>query len=433
MAQFHELPPAIQLLLDEDLEGVHTPSGLQRHLRKIAPELIRQSRWAHSEYSYVDTTTGPTTQEAQFRLRTSGALDPFSTVEICGTLGCRILAAEQFARTAGVLADTVVVPDVITPALAKAEEFDDGTAKRVLGDMVILDRLKPLVSAGIVTFSDARLGYCAEHHREAFERVATVVDSLLAEIGRELQIDRTKNMVRIRATNLFSQPMVWFHTITAEERDKKTREIGLVAFRDILRNDISALLRDMRSAERIQATLASGSRIGLLAISQIEQRGPTVGDIGHWEAMRSVDLPWIRNLSPNDVLRLREEAGSALPRLRCLLESKLATVGPDTDERVQAIVGELRAEASEVQAELAALKIARERGFRAISGGLGLTIAIYGLAAGFVMPAVGLGSLLSLLGLIHAAERNDERQLDQLTSRPGYVLLKAQELATHRQ
>ena len=95
-------------------------------------------------------------------------------------------------------------------------------------------------------------------------------------------------------------------------------------------------------------------------------------------------------------------------------------------------MNELRNEAAEVEAELGALNIGGELKFRTLSGTLGLTIAIYGVAAGLLPVAAGLGSLLSLLGLIHAAERNDKKQYDLLTSRLGYVLIKAKDIVTHR-
>jgi hypothetical protein len=139
----------------------------------------------------------------------------------------------------------------------------------------------------------------------------------------------------------------------------------------------------------------------------------------------------VQKLSPADVVHLREQAATALPRLRGLLSRRLSAPADDSDARIFDAVAELRSEAAEVESELRNLRLTRERGFRTLTGGLGLTIAIYGVAAGFVAPAVGLGSLLSLLGLIHAAERQDEKRADELKSRPGYVLLKARDLLSH--
>lgn len=433
MTPLPSLPPVIQLLLENvSLEGIHTTPGFLKRVKNLLPELKRQATWTIEHYMYVDRPAHRS--EGDFTLRTSGALDPFSTVEICRNLGCRITAAENFARTAGMLADQIVVPDVFTREIAALPEgdIDPGTAEAFMVDAVVLERLKPLVMSGVLTFADSKRGYCEKHDREAFERVERATEELLKEVEPELSFVRVKGGVKVNSGTLFDPPMHWIQKVDDTNRHKSLREIGLETFRAPLHRDIGMLLRDLRSAERIGAILASGSRMGLLALRNIEDRAPDIADIENWEAIRSVSLPWVRGLAPAEVVRLREEAGTALPRLRTLLQTRLATVGSDDDDAVAEIVSELRSEATEVESELRGLKLTKEKGFRALSGTLGLTIAIYGLAAGFVAPAVGLGSLLSLLGLIHSAERSDDREHEQLTSRPGYVLLRARAIAEHR-
>jgi hypothetical protein len=198
----------------------------------------------------------------------------------------------------------------------------------------------------------------------------------------------------------------------------------------MLREHVETLLGDMLSARQLGGVLASGSRLGLLALKRTEAAAIAPNEVEQWEALRTVRLPWVDHLSASEILRLREEAAAALPRLRSLVAQKLAAPG-NNEQQLKQLLAELRDQAIEVKAELDNLKWYRERGFRTLSGTLGISVAVYGLAAGFVTPAVALGSLLSMLGIVHSAERQDERDHAKIISKPGYVLMKARELAHH--
>lgn len=430
MADGDRIPAAIRLLLAETFDGVRTGVQLQKRLKPLVPELRRQSDWTLSNFRYADHESQ--LNPSEFVIRTSGALDPFSPTDICENLGCRINAVEQFGRTAGLFADRIVIPDVFTRLFANIERLSEETASAVLPDVAVLERLRPLIEAGVVQFSDGSFQYCKVHDAEMHARVSGVATSIIEDIGGELRYRRIGNHIEIDTGNLFTPPLLWISQIPSSDRNLPTRELAARALTGPLRTEVAVVLRDMKSAHRLHAPLLSGSRLGLLAIKRIEGNAPELRSVERWEAARSVDLPFVERLRLDEVMRLRDEAANALPRLRALLGEKLATSSSDGDKDVQETVRELRSEAAEVEAELKALKLPRERGFRTLSGGLGLTIAIYGVAAGFVAPAVGLGSLLSLLGLIHAAERHDEKAQDEITSRPGYVLLKARELLEHR-
>lgn len=345
-------------------------------MKPITVELQRQARWSLDNHRYADRE--PRSPSAELVLRPSGALDPFSPVEICTGLACRIDAAEQFARSAGLLADRIVLPDVFTRVFAAHEELSTGQAASMLRDIVVLDRLKPLVRAGIIEFGDGAMEYCPVHHAEATRRINEVVDILLPKLEPDLTYRKIDNRVHVRTGILLEPPLHWW---SDRNPTGSLRDVALATFRKPLARGIAGILRDMRSAERLGGALASGSRLGLLAIKYIERREVAVDDIEDWEATRSVSLPWVQKLSPHEVVMLRQEAATALPRLRALLSQKLATAKHDKDDAVASIIGELKAEAAEVEAELKALKLPRERGFRTLTGGLGLTIAVYGLAA----------------------------------------------------
>jgi hypothetical protein len=87
-----------------------------------------------------------------------------------------------------------------------------------------------------------------------------------------------------------------------------------------------------------------------------------------------------------------------------------------------------------VDSELAALPVARNRQFRNVAAGLGLSLSLVAaVTASTPEAAVGAGgSLLSLLSLLHGNESGTRHDVARLHARPGYVLLRAKELVEHR-
>ena len=141
-----------------------------------------------------------------------------------------------------------------------------------------------------------------------------------------------------------------------------------------------------------------------------------------------VELPWVNRLAPSEIVHLRQEAGVALPRLR---EKMLRAFMPGNTVKPQDVIAELRVDAAEVEAELKSLNLRRGSRFRTAAGILGVTMSVYGFAAGFATATTALGSLMSLLGLLHVSARKDEQDSIKTESRPGYVLLKAREMLQH--
>lgn len=64
-------------------------------------------------------------------------------------------------------------------------------------------------------------------------------------------------------------------------------------------------------------------------------------------------------------------------------------------------------------------------------GILGLSIFSYGFATESFAAPEGLFQLLTTLGLLHQLGKEDGSQHDHLRARPGYVLVKAQDILKH--
>lgn len=432
MNEIEFIPPVIRILLDEDIDAVRNPAEIKRFYRPLLPELRKQARWTMTNWKYFDEQQDP--HPDAFLITASGSLNPLSHKAICFHPNCRVAAADHFACTVGLYADIVTVPDTLSATLLLKERLSELQLLTFAYDVLVVKALEPLIRAGIVRFRKAYFTFCKKHHRVFDQLVEQATNKLLTNVESELKFKRRKNFITVDTGRLYDPPLLEIKEIPPQiqhelDNGRSIEEVGRELFTSTLHDMLSGILIDMSSASRVGATLFSSSRFDLLCIRSLEATVPRLSKIEAWEANRSAQLPWIQNLSARDVVRLREEAITALPRFRETILRILRT----TEHSYEAAkaVAELRSEAAELTAELHALKITDEKRFRNVAGALGITISVYGFASGFVSPSVALGSLISLLALLHSSSRKDEQEMEKLKSRPSYVLLKAKEITTH--
>jgi hypothetical protein len=190
------------------------------------------------------------------------------------------------------------------------------------------------------------------------------------------------------------------------------------------------MLAEHMHAVNLNAVLVSSSRLHMLVARNAEGKLPELRRIEMWEDRHSATLSWIKDLTPSQVVALRNEASEALPHFREYVGRVLTDPQEESDRRARQVVQELRQEAAEVKSELARLKKSKRALFRNVAGTtLGMTISLYGLATGAAGESSAL--LLGLLGLLHADRVGEHGALGKLRSSPGYVLLKAEELSRH--
>jgi hypothetical protein len=151
-----------------------------------------------------------------------------------------------------------------------------------------------------------------------------------------------------------------------------------------------------------------------------------------WESLRTVELPWLHELTAEEIIRLREEAGRALPRLRDLILSRVTS--PTAEPcNVSDVIAELRDQAAEVENEFESLNLVRQRRFGAGVGALAMLMVVYGFAS-HVPQVVGTAgaALLAILAHLRNTEREQDATLSMLEARPAYALLKAKQLVESR-
>lgn len=430
MSTPYELPPAIDLLIRELSQHTTDSESFKKRFSQILPELRRTAEWSQDNYPYI---TDATSSINGFTITPSLGLDPLSLHGKCAAPKCRLLKAKQIARTVGIYADVAIIPDRITSSLLYTKRANAQYLQWLSINVSVLNELRPLLEGGVFRFSKPSLQLCNTHFRKFTSEVDEITQAVLENIAPNLTFSVEDNFLWVAEHELHPAPLNFGRKLTPSEKKQLVRGVspellGRKAYTKSLRHEIFEAMISLRQASDVHGVSFSDSRIAMLAARQAEQQSPAMRDIERWEAPRSAVLPWIRDLTIEQIVALRQEARKALPRFR----ESIATALRSRDVNAQTqVIHDLRAEATEVKSELDALNLPGESTFRGVAGSLGLTIAVYGFAAEFMTPALALGSLISLLGLIHATTHKDHQERDKLLSKPGYVLLKAKELAEH--
>lgn len=425
------IPPVIRILLDEDLTSLVRPKGINAFFTRLMPELLRQAEWSNEHWASVEQES--MIPNDAFSVALSRSINPLDSRDKCAMLECRIAAAHHFARTIGLYADVVTLPDPFTLTLLLHKRFTPLFRYQFTNDVIVLHELAPLIRAGIVRFRSALYHFCEDCYQTAQERIKEATDELFPSLTSELTFTLTPKLIVTHTGRLYNEPLSIETPISAKVRRRlaaggSVEEVGRQLFRSELRDILEQTLINMHEATALDSPLFSASRLDLFSLRALEKSAPRMSEIEAWEEKRSVELPWVKNLSVEQIVRLRNEAADALPRFRETMRRALCT--PTPDHEAPDAIGELREDAAELSAELKSLNVKAETRFRNLAGALGIVISVYGFASGFAPPTVAL-SLLSLLGLLHSSASKDEREIAKHEAHPAYVLVKALEISQH--
>lgn len=407
-------------------------SDFTKRYKKLAPELAAQAEWGHDHHDYYDEAPA---KSPGLVVSAAGGLDPFSEREICSALPCRIKTAKDIARTLGLYADVITIPDPISYTLIDNKRPTTTHMSRVLSTLLVLRELYPLIQAGVIRFWSGRIGLCKGCFTKAEQKISESTSELTEDLDKYLHVEIVNDFLAIRTTGPLASPVTLHYKISPREKRRLAsgmpiQELGKEKATESIRTGIRESLFELSHSTRISSVLFSTSRKELLALRSLDAGAPALSTLALWEKARSIQLPYVNELSVEQILRLRQEAHQALPAFRGIFVRHIASPSATT-QSVEGKIESLRENAFEVERELRALNPSSEQQFRNIAGSLGITISIYGFAAGFAPPALALSGLMTILGLVHASARHDQQKLNQLRSQPGYVLLAAKELAEH--
>lgn len=426
------LPPVAQILSSERITD-KTFDEARSYFLELLPELRAQAEWTQVNHVYIDS--GEFNPGTSFIATPVSGMNPFSHYGKCSDPNCRIKNANRFAQTLGLYSDKINIHDPFTMKFLDDEEWSDDEIATLLYDTIVLQELMPLFNNGVINFLNPSVGYCRSCYKKFSRHVNHLAENILKDFQSEFEVTRFDDGFSIETGMLHEPPLTHFIPITDAKRMKSLSKKGIQNFQiNSIADEIKEILMNCNSAPVQNSAIFSNSRVALHALRNLEGR-ETPRQIEAWELAHSADLPWIKDLSVQQIVHLREEASDALPQLREQLainvSSKNANELNSSEDKSMELVRELRASAAEVSAELNSINIQNERSFHNVAGTLGLTVAIYGFGADLMAPAMALGTLLSTLGLIHAASKKDEQDVKRITSKPGYVFVKAKDLLSH--
>jgi hypothetical protein len=424
------LPPAIAILLSENLTG--KPGNLKRRFSRssLIRDLQEQALWSLTNYSYKPVA--PT----EFGVVPPPSLDPLSRVMRCPHPDCIEGAVTGLAQTLALYADTVLVPDTITPLLAGSDRtLPEDVAFHVFSNAIALKVLQPLIDAGVVRFFLGEQFFCSHHLRQFDRNVVRVARETAKQALPNVSVVPTQRGFEVNSESLFTPLLGIASHVESDEalerlRNKKTlRAKAMRLLVDHFADTIRESALELFAAEKANATYVLDSPIVASALNS-PKLAYVLTTKRPGDDLASLKLPWISDLTIPEALELRNNAEPALGRLRALLRAAL-----QAGKKPATVTAELREQAAEIEAELRALPLTRERQFRATAAGLGLTLSLVAAATGpFPAAAVGAGgTLLSLLSLLHGMQSKTSHEVSRLHTKPGYVLLRAKELIARRQ
>lgn len=364
------VPPAL-LLIWSDFAAGHEWGEIRKRIRSGLKDFKDQSLAFESQ----NVARAEPVDARRFEVHPHGALDLMAG-DGCLNLDCRVAAAERVARSLGLFADRIWLTDHVSTEVMGIGRATNHSIDRLIHHAVALAPLLPLMKAGIVRFRSPWISTCASCSQAFDAEVERATQAILRTFTRQVKVEKKPSGGYSVHTGNFFVPPIVHHSY---EKDLG----GVPSSRDyaeyLVSHEVRRIFWAAREATFTRGSVFSNSRVGLAGMLHCDGRLPTsTRGLRVFEDSRAFDLPWVSELSPAQVLQLREEASQAVPVLRELL-ARVATasssegLAPSADS----VVAELRAQAEEVRAELAAKQKKSARYWRTAYGILGLGISAY--------------------------------------------------------
>jgi hypothetical protein len=448
------VPPPVALLLNE----TRPSKGKHRQLRAVLRDRrfqndLRQQVEAMAEPDSYDSVATPRLS-VELNVFSQGAANPLSPEAKCQDPSCRIDYAKTFARSTCLYADRVVLTDEVTSLLFYSLNNADPTEGFLIDaletQLQIVRELAPLIDAGVLKFSSPFYGMCSDCKERHDAEVARITMTLWDQFLETVELTgagmwKGTPMLMIRSPLLFAEGGAVGQQLTVPRhvvdivkklRPNSTKLGRLIQehapdFQKRLEHDVVSTLLDFRRSSRHRATFATNYRLSVATLRELDGAPIPAAWPEEWELLRRVQLPWISDASPADIVGLREKAAAALPAFRAKLVSELSSIDGHHATLARVVNG-LRLEAIELEAKLRAVELTRPARTAKLLAGLGLSIGVYGLASG--SPGVATAALGVFSALVNeATKRSAEARAchQELTSKPAYFLLAAQQLHNH--
>lgn len=417
------VPPAVPLLIE-----VVTKSDDWVNARKGIKSILKELR-DQSEIFNVSNAVqeSPKPKPLEFDVHLHGGLDLFVKSGACADLQCRLSSANKLVRSMGLIADRIWINDYLTEKFVNFGRITNQKLDEILADTLVLIELWPLIEAGIIRFRSPWFPSCKSCLSHFQDNVEMISQKIASEFAREIKVVSSATGNYSVDTGSFFDPPLWLHSIKSVNPLPKSRAFA----EQIIYSQVYSALWTSRTAAISGGAIFSNSRVGLAGLLQQEGKFSTKKQLKLFDSERSIEVPWVSELNAVQILELRQEASRSLPLFREQM-AKVLAASEDIKSHPTAsaeFVQELREQAAEVRAELAVTQKSSARFWKSSYSLLGLGLSAYGVATDQVLP--GVAGLLPLINLLINHKSGHEKDINKLTCRPSYVLVKAQDILGH--
>lgn len=422
--QLPHVPPGVGLLVTAISKNGFPSSEreMRKRIRDILPELRRQSELYQADSFGQAAKAKPT----EFDVYLDGGLDLFSR-RACQNFECRMALAERLTRSVGLIADHIWVTDNLTSDLANFGRVTNAKLDKLFDDGLLTLVLFPLIAAGILKFRPPAIPACQSCIDRFETTVESITDKLLNEYAGEVSVVRPGDGTYRVHTGALYEPSASMYGYE-KNIDPTSTPRDFAQFQ--IYTAVHGALWAARDASLGSGVVFSNSRVGIAGLQHQEGRAFSRQQMALLDNSGRFAIPWVSELSPVQVLQLRQEASQAMPKFRekiaGTLNSQLNDIGSSKSTE---LLHELRHQAAEVRAELEVIEKSAARYWKTGYAVLGLGLSAFGVATDQVVPAVG--GLLPILQLLINHKSGHEKDVEALKRKPGYVLVKAQDLLAH--
>ena len=412
------------MLILRELASQDSWVKMRRRVKEMLPDLRDQSE-AYQIHTLEKSRDD--IKHNHFDIHLHGTLNLLAG-QGCSALPCRVDAADRIARSVGLLADRVWLTDLFTEEFVDFGRATNAKLDQVMEEVIVLSRLLPLISAGIVKFRSPWVVTC-NSCKEHFDLEVAEASRKLAKIfSSEFKIKKGSDGEYTADTGGCMVPSLVYRAQTPKGIKPPTKKQFAYEW---IEEQLHSIFWISREAAITGGTVFSNSRLGLAGLLQQEGRLHDASTLHLLDNDREINVPWVSKLDAQQILELRQEASLALPKFREKMFQIMSAheISAQTGKSSQDLIFELREQAEDVRAELKSSQRNSAKYWKTTYGVLGLGLSAYGVATDQVIA--GVGGLLPILQLLIQHKTGHESKRESQISKPGYVLLKAQDILSH--
>jgi len=393
-------------------------------------------------YQYCDENKE---RDSGLNITLGGSLDILHpAIGTCSNWKCRRKEAMNIARTAGLFANKLYVSDQLTGYLANVNSPELDAVKMMV---TVLKSFAPLINEDIIDLRTPVSRYCTH----CIGKINDEIDNFL-EANIDIEADMTiycldsfnkinvilidnPDLARLSGTSLAIQipkgKKSGLPKLSVNDQlivKLKNNPYILGELKDSLTNNLMNVVSSVDSAHKTSSLFISKSELDTLFLSSIDRNIPQKNELDTWEALRSVNLPWVGELDIPQILMLRHQASASLEALRENLSVGFMQGG---EKKATEVVSELTSKVTELKQEIMANDIVKKsnKRYSAGFGSIAITLVFYGLASNVPAAAVGsVAALLAALSHMRTSEKEQEEKNGKVLTSPAYALLKAKDL-----